>query len=72
MTTAEAKTGGEDDEAELKAGLEPVEFQRRLVFVTFTVLFLGITGGTCLGWKIQKAENYQAEHAQSAKAIERE
>ena len=42
-----------------KAGLEPKEFQRRLIFVTVTVLILGVGGGTCLGIKIKNAEQLQ-------------
>lgn len=50
-------SGGNDSK---RAGLEPEEFQRRLVFVTAVVLVLGLVGGTCLGLKIRKAENAQA------------
>lgn len=49
---------------EKRAGLEPEEFQKRLVFVTLTVLVLGLGGGTCLGYKIKRAEKYQ-QHRQN-------
>ncbi len=49
---------------EKRAGLEPEEFQKRLVFVTLIVLILGLGGGTCLGYKIKRAEQYQ-QHRQN-------
>ena len=51
-----------NDDTEKQGGLEPETFQRRLIIVTVTVLVLGVVGGTCLGLKINRAEQYQARH----------
>lgn len=50
-------------EGEKRGGLEPEAFQRELIFVTATVLILGIVGGSCLGMKIQRAEHRSDERA---------
>ena len=52
-------------DGEKRGGLEPEEFQKRLVFVTATVLILGVVGGTCLGSKIRQAERAQEMRAES-------
>ena len=57
----EESTPTEPGETRKKAGLTPKEYQRRLVMVTAIVLTLGITGGTCLGMKIEKAERIQQQ-----------
>jgi len=54
---------GLQDHTDKRAGLEPEEFQRRLIAVTAIVLTLGIVGGTCLGMKIEKAEQLQQSNA---------
>jgi len=50
-------------EGEKRGGLDPEAFQRELVFVTATILILGIIGGSCLGMKIQRAEHRSDERA---------
>lgn len=50
-----------DESTEKRGGLEPEEHRRRLILVTLLVLGLGVAGGTCLGYKIQRAERLQKE-----------
>lgn len=59
-----------DDEAETRGGLEPEAFQRELIFVTASVLILGIVGGSCLGMKIHRAEKAQSKVDQTAPSSE--
>lgn len=58
-----------NDQTNLKGGMKPEAFQRRLVLVTGLVLFLGIVGGTCLGMKIRQAERAAAA-AEAAEAAQ--
>lgn len=54
----------EESDTERRGGLEPEAFQRELVFVTATVLILGVVGGSCLGMKIQRAEHRSNERVE--------
>ena len=63
--TSNDQSPGLAQEGDKRGGLEPEEFQKRLIFVTATILILGVAGGTCLGTKIRQAERaqkMQAEH----------
>jgi hypothetical protein len=63
--TEDDETPGLAQDGEKRGGLKPEEFQKRLVFVTATVLILGVVGGTCLGSKIRQAERAQEMRAES-------
>ncbi len=46
------------------------EYRRNLIIVIGILLFLTVTGGTCLGYKIRGAENAEAAPASEHKELE--
>lgn len=46
----------------IREGVDPnsKEYRRNLIIVIGILLFLTVTGGTCLGYKIRTAENAKA------------